>query len=552
MENSDPYLGKSLGSFHIEKKLGSGAMGVVYLALHKPSGKKFALKLLPREMAFNGQSAERFQREAELLHQFKHPNIVRFLAFGKHQGDMYVAMELVTGGTLDELLDNEAPLDWRDAARLAVEICDALHYAHEREIVHRDLKPSNLLMTKDRHIKLSDFGIAKDLVGTALTATGRTLGTAAYMAPEQISVASSISHKTDLYALGVIMHQMLCATLPFEASTQPAMLAAHLNNPPPRVSLKNPEIPLAIDDLVYSLLQKAPSERPWDALAVATQLRELLDADAAGKSIKYVVKPGQNPNRAGADDLAKRASKKKAKGNRNWILIGEVGGLVAVLGLILGGVGYWLWPPSEEYLFARAAKMMKSQEYTDWTAAISRYVEPLERRFPENAHQNEIRQWKDKVLEERAERRSEVLDKSTIPTLGRASNPAEERYVKAREQAAEDLRAGRFPQIAGHWSRLAEKLAPLAEQDEVARGWLLLAQKRIRAAQNAWESDTRRVAEKHLRWMQAQRFGSPSDLEETTRELVEAMKQSKVWQNSTPDQFPLEPKFEPVLPPDSD
>jgi serine/threonine-protein kinase len=552
MENSDPYLGKSLGSFHIEKKLGSGAMGVVYLALHKPSGKKFALKLLPREMAFNGQSAERFQREAELLHQFKHPNIVRFLAFGKHQGDMYVAMELVTGGTLDELLDNEAPLDWRDAARLAVEICDALHYAHEREIVHRDLKPSNLLMTKDRHIKLSDFGIAKDLVGTALTATGRTLGTAAYMAPEQISVASSISHKTDLYALGVIMHQMLCATLPFEASTQPAMLAAHLNNPPPRVSLKNPEIPLAIDDLVYSLLQKAPSERPWDALAVATQLRELLDADAAGKSIKYVVKPGQNPNRAGADDLAKRASKKKAKGNRNWILIGEVGGLVAVLGLILGVVGYWIWPPSEEYLFARAAKMMESQEYTDWTAAISRYVEPLERRFPENAHQNEIRQWKDKVLEERSERRAEVLDKSTIATLGRASNPAEEHYVKAREQAAEDLRAGRFPQIAGHWSRLAEKLAPLAEQDEVARGWLLLTQKRIRAAQNAWESDTRRVAEKHLRWMQAQRFGSPTDLEETTRELVEAMKQSKVWQNATPDQFPLEPKFEPVLPPDSD
>ncbi|MBI1324918.1 protein kinase [bacterium] len=551
MENFDPYLGKTLGSFHVDSKLGSGAMGVVYQATHTPSGKKFALKLLPREMSLQGQTAVRFRREANLLQQFKHPNIVRFLAFGKHQGDMYVAMEMVTGGTLDALLDKEAPLDWREAARLAIEICDALQYAHEREVVHRDLKPSNLLLTPDRHIKLSDFGIAKDLMGTDLTATGRTLGTAAYMAPEQISIASSISHKTDLYALGVILHQMLSSKLPFDATTQPAMLAAHLNNPPPRPSSKNPEIPLVLDDLVYSLLQKAPSERPWDALAVATQLRDLLDSDAAGKPIKYVVKPGLNPTRAGADDLARRASKgkNKPKSARNYGKMAEVAGLVAVLGLILGGVGYWLWPPSEEYLFARATQMMQSGEYTDWTAAMSRYIGPLERRFPDNPHQSEIRQWKDKILAERVNRRAEVLDKSTIATLGRPDNPAEDAYIKARDAAADDIRAGRLTHIAGHWQKLAETLAPMAEKDDIARGWLLLTQERLRQVREAWEADTRPVLEKHRRWMQAHRFGSPKDLEETTQEFQDALKNSKVWSATMPDQFPLDPKFEPVEPP---
>jgi serine/threonine-protein kinase len=554
MENIDPFLGKTLGSFLIERKLGSGAMGVVYQATHTPSGKKFALKLLPKEMSLQGQAAVRFRREANLLQQFKHPNIVRFLAFGKHQGDMYVAMEMVTGGTLDTLIESEAPLDWREAARMGVEICDALQYAHEREVVHRDLKPSNLLLTSDRHIKLSDFGIAKDLMGTDLTATGRTLGTAAYMAPEQISIASSISHKTDLYALGVILHQMLCSKLPFEATTQPAMLAAHLNNPPPRPSLKNPEIPLVLDDLVYSLLQKAPSERPWDALAVATQLRDLLESDSAGKQIKYVVKPGLNPMRAGADDLSRRAGKSKTKSKtpRNTGKLLEVGGLLLGLGLILGGVGYWLWPPSQDYLFSRAASMMESSEYTDWTTAMTRYIAPLELRFPETPHKDEIRHWKDRILAERISRRAEVLDKSTIATLGRPDNPAEAAYIKARDAAADDIRAGRLTHVAGHWHKLAETLSELAEKDETARGWLLLTQEREKRVRDAWEADTKPVAEKHQRWLQAQRFGSPNDLEETTKEFQTALKNSKIWSNTPPDQFPVEPKFTPILPESSE
>ncbi|MFM1802072.1 MAG: Serine/threonine-protein kinase, partial [Planctomycetota bacterium] len=120
MSSSDPYLGKSLGSFQVEKQLGAGAMGVVYLAVHETTQKKVAIKILPQEAGIKGQVTERFHREANLLQQFKHPNIVRFQAFGRTKGTLYVAMELVEGGTLSDLISKDAPLDWRTASKIAV------------------------------------------------------------------------------------------------------------------------------------------------------------------------------------------------------------------------------------------------------------------------------------------------------------------------------------------------------------------------------------------------------------------------------------------------
>ena len=123
-------------------------------------------------------------------------------------------MEFVEGSTLDVVLHKRGPLPWLEVVDLGIQICDALHFAHEHGIVHRDLKPSNLMVTKDGTVKLTDFGIAKDLDATALTGTGRTLGTAAYMAPEQIRGTPEVSHKTDLYALGVVLYQMLVRRCP--------------------------------------------------------------------------------------------------------------------------------------------------------------------------------------------------------------------------------------------------------------------------------------------------------------------------------------------------
>ena len=548
MAESDPYIGKLLGSFRIEKCIGSGAMGVVYLAVHDQTAKKVAIKILPKEMIGKGQGTERFHREANLLQQFKHPNIVRFQAFGRNLGTLYVAMELVEGGTLDEFLSKEAPIDWRKACQFSIEICDALHYAHQREVVHRDLKPSNLLLTLEGKIKLSDFGIAKDLVGTALTATGRTLGTAAYMAPEQISGTPAISHKTDLYALGVILHQMICKSLPFDVKTQTAILAAHLHTPAPRLSQKNPEIPVILDDLAHSMLQKVPGDRPWDALAVATRLRELLELDASGKSIKYVVKPGLNPIRLGADDLVKKAAKGKPRKPKDLTKIGEIAALFGFLGLLMALIGYYVWPPSAAYYHDQAAKLMASSDYADWNQALSRYIKPMEAKFPDHSFKDDTRQWKLKFYAVQAQRRAEILDKSTIAALARPEGPSETLYVKSRNRAADAIKDGDLPKIAGHWRQLAESLNTLAEKDELAWGWQILATQREQSARDEWMSRTQPLVQKQKRWMQAREHGSPTDEEDARSDFVKVLKQSKDWSNINPEDFPAELKFVPVMP----
>src|SRR4051794_37677771 len=191
-------------------------------------------------------------------------------------------MEYVAGETLEQMLRRRGPIPWREIVDLGLQICDALHYAHEHGVVHRDLKPSNLMVSEKGQVKLTDFGIAKDLDATALTAPGRTLGTAAYMAPEQIRGTPEVSHKTDLYALGCVLYQMLTGQPPYPGKTAVIMMNHHLSQPPPRPSGKNPEMPLALDRLIVQLMAKDPPDRPWDAAAVAHVLTELKEKSDRG------------------------------------------------------------------------------------------------------------------------------------------------------------------------------------------------------------------------------------------------------------------------------
>jgi eukaryotic-like serine/threonine-protein kinase len=289
-------IGEKLGSFRIEAVLGTGAMGVVYRGVNEAKGpeakgRTAAIKVINGEIAQRSLMFERFRREAEILQQFRHPNIVRFLAVGRYQGTSYFAMEFVQGQTLEQRLTKRGPLPWREVVDLGIQICDALHYAHEHGVVHRDLKPSNLMISDQGQVKLTDFGIAKDLDATALTATGRTLGAAAYMAPEQIRGTPAVSHKTDLYALGVVLYQMLTGQSAFVGATAVILMHRHLNDPVPRPSAKVAEIPAALDDLINTLLAKAPADRPWDAAAIGLALTELRDKADRGEPIAMVWPP---------------------------------------------------------------------------------------------------------------------------------------------------------------------------------------------------------------------------------------------------------------------
>jgi serine/threonine-protein kinase len=483
-------IGQQLGSFQIDEKIGAGAMGVVYRATHVKTGRAAAVKVVTAEQMTKGNAADRFEREAEILQQFRHPNIVRFFAVGRSKGIRYFAMEFIQGQTLEHILEDRGFLPWQDVVELGLQLCEALQYAHERGVVHRDLKPSNIMLTLDGRLKLTDFGIAKDLDATALTATGRTLGTAAYMAPEQIRGTPEVSHKTDLYALGCLLYQMLVGQPPFKGSQIAVLMNCHLNEPPPRPSSKNPEVPRALDDLILNLMSKSPSDRPWDAQVVVGLLSELRDKVARGETIKMVfgaaaIAP-RAPTGATLDTAAaaspvptsatkaRKSSKGKKKRGKGWgwkapslTTLGLAGAFVALLGLVI----YLLLPPTAEQLYAKARPLMESTSNEDWDAAERRYLSELDRRFPDHPHGAEVRKFRDKAALHRAERRAKILQSSMLAT---SDKEVESLYLRAATSSNEAVKIGDEQTAAGYWLNLAELLEKTSPEE---RGWILLAQK---------------------------------------------------------------------------
>ncbi len=479
-------VGEKLGSFRIEGTLGVGAMGVVYKATHEATGRPAAVKVISKEIAQRGNSYDRFEREANILKQFRHPNIVKFLALGRSKGTSYIAMEFIPGKTLEQVLNEHDALPWKDVVQLGVQICEALHYAHEHGVVHRDLKPSNLMVTDTGILKLTDFGIAKDLDKTALTGTGRTLGTAAYMAPEQIRGTPEVSHKTDLYALGIVFYQMLTGLAPFQGASAVILMHCHMNEPIPRPSTKVAEIPRALDDLVVKLMAKSPTDRPWDAVAVGEVLKKILEKADRGEAVPMVW-----PTEGAGDatlvrdaDAVKKKPKKSGKARSapspedlrsRKIFLLETAGLALALVLVGGFIGYMLWPPSAPYLFLQAERLMASANRHDWGDALKEYIDPLDRRFPGNPYKTTTRGWRDKIALEEIQGRARTLQSATNTRLNQPNNKLEEHWVEyfalvsAAEKRGDDLAEEAV------WRELGKQYQP---DDDAERPWHLLAVRR--------------------------------------------------------------------------
>ncbi|HEV3165077.1 MAG TPA: protein kinase [Isosphaeraceae bacterium] len=478
-------IGQKLGSFRIEVKIGSGAMGVVYRGVNEATGRLAAIKVVTAELAQKGTAFERFKREAEILQQFRHPNIVRFLAFGRSQGTSYFAMEYVQGITLDVLITQRGFLPWQEVLQLAIQTCDALHYAHQHGVVHRDLKPSNLMISEKGEIKLTDFGIAKDLDATALTATGRTLGTAAYMAPEQIRGTPEVSHKTDLYALGVVIYELLTGEVPFQGPTAVVLMHRHLTDEPPRPSSKLSEIPRDLDDLVLRLMAKEPSDRPWDAAAVGMVLTELRDKINCGEPIDMVWPT------MGADGrtliTGTKRQRKPGKSKRKSRFAGlevpwlQTGLLALALVALLGVAAYLLWPPSDRYLFHKAEALMASADPLEWNQAQKDYLDELDLRYQDHPEKQPFRrqtdEWRDRILLRRAERRSAVLQKSGLGGISRPDGEGETLFKSVNEAVEQDINDHRELSAIKRWQEMA---ATVESQFPKERGWLLLARERAR------------------------------------------------------------------------
>ncbi len=261
--------------FELEEQIGSGAMGVVYRARFVKNDRRVALKLLPKEVAANATLAARFQREMEILKDLRHPHIVHCFG-GTCEGDQwFYAMELLEAGTLAGLLSESGKLTWRQTVEFGLQVCAALAYAHDRDVVHRDLKPGNLLLTKAGKVKLADFGLALVNAETRLTAAGKTMGSLHYMAPEQIQGKPPLSNRTDLYALGCVLFELLCGRPPFLGEAMAEVLQQHIRKLPPEISSFGVDCPVELDALISDLLEKNPDKRPQSAQEVETRLRKI-------------------------------------------------------------------------------------------------------------------------------------------------------------------------------------------------------------------------------------------------------------------------------------
>ena len=286
----DLAAGDVVGEYKIEGKLGEGGFGTVYRAVHPLIGKKCALKTLHRQFSSNPQMVSRFIAEARAVNQIRHRNIIDIFSFGAlPDGRQYYLMELLDGLTFDAYLEREGRVPPERAIAILRPIARALDAAHAAGIAHRDLKPENIFLTFDEDgtpiPKLLDFGIAKlltDGISGHKTRTGAPMGTPNYMSPEQCRGAN-VDHRTDIYAFGILCHQILTGKLPFDADTVMDLLVKHMNSPPPAVSEVCPDLGTEFDAPVAHMLAKDAGARPQTVGAAFEELASA--ARRAGHSV---------------------------------------------------------------------------------------------------------------------------------------------------------------------------------------------------------------------------------------------------------------------------
>ena len=278
-------IGQRLGQYEIVSLLGKGGMATVYRARQESIGRDVAFKVIKPDLAEAQVFADRFKREARTVASFSHPHILKVFDYGEYQDTVYLVMELMTGGSLSGLIAAQGALSIETTAQLLEQISQALDYAHRRGVVHRDLKPQNVLLDDDQNAFLTDFGIAKVLNSAtgALTQSGVAMGTPAYMPPEQWR-GEAVDARADIYALGVMLFEMLTGRVPFQGDTPFSMMYKHLNEPPPALGTIRSDISTRIDDVIIKALAKNPEDRYESAAALAAAFNQALQGESAEPS----------------------------------------------------------------------------------------------------------------------------------------------------------------------------------------------------------------------------------------------------------------------------
>jgi WD40 repeat protein len=320
---TDTRLGQHFGKCKLIRLLGAGGMGAVYLAEDSLLARQVAIKLISDKFSCHSEVVRRFQREAQLASQLNHPNVVTIYHADQEGGTWYLVMELVSGGSAQDLVRRGGALSWKEATQLIRDACQGLVAAHKAGLIHRDIKPANLLRTKDGVGKLADFGLARVFGRTVspMTKDGEVFGTPDYMSPEQCK-GLNLDERSDLYSLGATYYTLLTGQLPYPKTEPMQVMFAHCSEPWPDPRTANPSVPVECADIVHRATAKERNERYVSADEMLIDLQAILGERAAADTqpVKFI------------------APKKRIR--RKWPRLAVLGLVILLGAMLLYGVGW--------------------------------------------------------------------------------------------------------------------------------------------------------------------------------------------------------------------
>ena len=285
-------IGKTISHYKILEKLGEGGMGVVYKAEDTKLDRIVALKFLPKHLISDSAEKERFVQEAKAASALNHHNITTIHEIDEFEDQMFIVMEYCEGETLKRMPEKE-PLSIKKVLDIGIQVCEGLAAAHEKGIVHRDIKSDNIMLAPRGQIKIMDFGLAKIKGAMKLTMDGSTLGTLAYMSPEQVQ-GEEADHRSDVFSLGVVLYELLAGRLPFGGEHQAAIVYSILNEAPQTIARFNNQVSAKLEDIVFKALAKEREERYQhidDLLADLRRERKSLEHASSGVTIQPAEAP---------------------------------------------------------------------------------------------------------------------------------------------------------------------------------------------------------------------------------------------------------------------